>query len=190
MYRLFSKLTLVLAGTSLFLAVVILQATQTTTDSQGYDIKLSATSVSLMFPDGSEITAPLNFDGKNLDKLSATEGMARELLDEAYRQLGVEKSISLPKAYSLSQNSPNPFNPSTAIRFTVPDGPSLAVSLKVFDLRGKLIRTLADELKQAGTYQVIWNGTNDSGRQVSSGVYFYRMQAGEFVQTRKMVLVK
>lgn len=105
-----------------------------------------------------------------------------------YGQGGAKSS--LPKAFALNQNAPNPFNPATAISYSVPDGASLAVNLTVFDIRGKLVRTLVSEVKNAGTYTVFWDGTNESGTKVSSGVYFYRMKAGSFVQTRKMVLLK
>jgi hypothetical protein len=98
--------------------------------------------------------------------------------------------IALPKAYSLAQNSPNPFNPSTTISYSVPEGNTDHVSLSVYDLRGRLIRTLVDQVREAGNYSVFWDGTDRFGRQVSSGVYFYRIRAGEFTQSRKMVLLK
>jgi len=99
-------------------------------------------------------------------------------------------AASLPKTFALAQNAPNPFNPATAISYSVPDGTSLAVSLAVYDIRGKLVRTLVNQVKNAGTYTVFWDGSDESGVQVSSGVYFYRMMAGSFIQTRKMVLLK
>ena len=158
--------------------------------AEGYDVRQSATSIELVFPDGSVLTTPLNFDGKDLDMLSATQGMAKELLDEAYRQLGLEKSTSLPKAFSLSQNSPNPFNPSTTISYAIPEGESVFTSVLVFSSRGQLVRTLVSGLKGPGNYIVYWDGMDDYGRAVSSGVYFYRIQAGGFVKTRKMILLK
>jgi hypothetical protein len=97
---------------------------------------------------------------------------------------------SLPKAFSLAQNAPNPFNPSTTIQFSVPEGKAGTVSLKVYDVRGRLVRSLVDATKDAGTYTVFWDGTNENGQKVSSGVYFYRMTAGSFTQTRKMVMLK
>jgi len=158
--------------------------------ADGYNVRLSTSSIELVFPDGSVLTTPLNFDGKNLDMLSATEGMAGELLDEAYRQLGVEKSISLPKTYSLSQNSPNPFNPATTISYSLPEGNPVHVSIRIYDLRGRLLRTLVDCVKEAGSYSIFWDGRDEKGRRLSSGIYFYRMKAGDFVQTRKMVILK
>ena len=112
--------------------------------------------------------------------------------EAAYRVAlyGKSAGANLPKAFSLAQNSPNPFNPSTTISYTVAEGKTVSVSLNVYDLRGKLVRTLVNEVKEAGVYNVYWNGTDNSGRSISSGVYFYRIQAGEFQQTRKMVMLK
>ena len=103
---------------------------------------------------------------------------------------GTGSQASLPKAFSLSQNSPNPFNPSTTVSFSVPEGKNAHVSLNIYDIRGKLVRTLVDEAKDAGSYSVLWNGVDSRGLNVASGVYFYRLAAGEFNQTRKMVLLK
>jgi flagellar hook assembly protein FlgD len=99
-------------------------------------------------------------------------------------------AAALPKTDGLAQNSPNPFNPSTTIGFTVAEGSAVHVSLKIYDIRGNLVRTLVNEVRDAGTYNVFWDGTDASGRNVASGVYFYRMTAGDFSQTRKMVLLK
>jgi len=96
----------------------------------------------------------------------------------------------LPKVFSLAQNAPNPFNPATTISYGVSEGNSVHVTLKVYNIRGTLVRTLVDEVREPGTYSVFWDGKDEKGRQVASGVFFYRMQAGDFVQTRKMVLLK
>ncbi|MFH1069711.1 MAG: FlgD immunoglobulin-like domain containing protein, partial [Candidatus Glassbacteria bacterium] len=97
---------------------------------------------------------------------------------------------ALPKAFALAQNWPNPFNPSTTISYSVPEGNAEKVTLRVYDLRGKLVKTLVDQVREAGAYSVYWDGTDESGRQTASGVYFYRLSAGSFTQTRKMVLLK
>ncbi len=90
---------------------------------------------------------------------------------------------------SLSQNYPNPFNPSTSIEFTVRD--RTRVTLSVYDVSGKLVRTLLNEGRLPGeVHQVTWDGRNDTGQSVSSGVYFYRLVANDFTQTKKMVLLK
>jgi len=104
---------------------------------------------------------------------------------------GHSGKASLPKAFALAQNSPNPFNPSTTISYSVPEGRSqVRVSLEIYDLRGRRVRSLVDEARDAGVYTVFWDGLDEQGGRVSSGVYFYRMRAGDFVQTRKMVLLK
>ncbi|MCE5270840.1 choice-of-anchor D domain-containing protein [bacterium] len=98
---------------------------------------------------------------------------------------------ALPRSYSLAQNCPNPFNPSTAIVFSVPEeAGSVRVQLRVFDLRGALVGSLVDGERKPGTYTVFWEGRNGRGESLPSGVYFYRLQAGAYVCTRKMVLLK
>ena len=179
-------LALFLAGAGLKLS-----AADKTKDTSGYDVRLSSTNIELVFPDGSVLSAPLDFDGKSIDKISASGGMAKDLLDQAYTQMGVTKSAYLPKAFALAQNYPNPFNPSTTISYSIPDGSSqVGVKLSVFNIRGQLVRTLVDQNQAPGTYNVNWDGSDDHGRQISSGVYFYRIQAGDFVSTRKMVVLK
>ena len=86
------------------------------------------------------------------------------------------------------RNYPNPFNPATSIEFTMPRRGHF--SLKVYNVRGELVRTLVDEMREQGTDRVTWDGTNDAGRQVSSGVYFYEARTGDKVKVQKMALVK
>jgi hypothetical protein len=95
----------------------------------------------------------------------------------------IEVNAGVPKTFALEQNYPNPFNPSTAISYQLPVAGN--VSLKVFDMLGKEVATLVNARQEAGAYTVNFNANN-----LSSGVYFYRLQAGNFVQTRKMMLVK
>ncbi|MDH4035875.1 MAG: C25 family cysteine peptidase [Candidatus Krumholzibacteria bacterium] len=90
----------------------------------------------------------------------------------------------------LGQNYPNPFNPVTTIEYWVPGGSRNRVSLVIYDVRGARVRTLVDREKAAGRYAAQWDGRNDAGAPVSSGVYFYRMVAGGFENTRRMVLLK
>ncbi len=89
----------------------------------------------------------------------------------------------VPRTFLLEQNYPNPFNPSTTIRYQLPVASE--VKLEVYDVLGKKVAKLVNERQAAGVYQVIWNANG-----LSSGTYFYRLQAGQFVQTRKMMLVK
>jgi hypothetical protein len=98
-----------------------------------------------------------------------------------------QKSASdLPKIFSLSQNYPNPFNPTTSIGYTVPQGGIRhAVSVRIFDLLGREVAILVNEIKPAGTYTVMWNAAS-----MPSGIYFYRLQSDKFVATKKLVLIK
>ena len=96
---------------------------------------------------------------------------------------------TLPGSFALYQNHPNPFNPTTAIPYDVPEGGGL-VSLQVFDVGGRLVKTLMDGAQTAGHKRVTWDGRNSGGHAVASGVYFYRLLAPGLKQTRKMVLSK
>jgi hypothetical protein len=89
---------------------------------------------------------------------------------------------------SLGQNYPNPFNPQTTIAFSIAERANVRVA--VYNVNGALVRTLANESRAAGAYALTWDGRDDGGRQVASGVYFYKLTAGSFTQTKKMVLLK
>ena len=93
-----------------------------------------------------------------------------------------------PNATALGHNFPNPFNPSTEIRFDIPTARN--VKLRVYNQLGQTVRTLADHRMKAGTYALEWDGQDQMGRSVASGVYFYNLEAGDFNQIRKMTLVK
>jgi hypothetical protein len=90
----------------------------------------------------------------------------------------------------LGQNYPNPFNPTTTIEYLVPDGALQPVSLVVYDVTGARVRTLVDAPQRGGRYAVEWDGRNEIGQRVSSGVYFYRLVQPGFSSTRKMVVLK
>jgi hypothetical protein len=94
----------------------------------------------------------------------------------------------IPKEFYLAQNYPNPFNPTTDIEFSIPV--AVNVEIKIYDILGREVAVLISEFLQPGKYKVRWNGTDKNGATVSSGVYFYVMKAGKFVQTRKMMLIK
>ena len=93
-----------------------------------------------------------------------------------------------PTEFALWDNYPNPFNPETKIRYFVPR--ACQVRLEVFNLLGQKIRTLVNEHQTVGNREVSWDGRNQAGEQVASGVYFYKLQAQDFVQTKKMVLIR
>jgi hypothetical protein len=94
-----------------------------------------------------------------------------------------QNGSNIPTVYALSQNYPNPFNPTTNIKFDLPK--QGFVSLKVYDVIGKEVATLVNEVKSAGSYNVDFNGTN-----LSSGVYFYRLESGSFIDVKRMILIK
>ncbi len=94
----------------------------------------------------------------------------------------------LPAQFELSQNYPNPFNPSTTISFSIPN--QAFVSLKVFDMLGREVKTLLNQEMVAGKHNLNWNGDNNYGNRVASGTYIYRISAGAIVSTKKMILIK
>jgi flagellar hook assembly protein FlgD len=94
----------------------------------------------------------------------------------------------LPGRFALEQNSPNPFNPMTQIKYAIPRASD--VRLSVYNASGEKVRTLVDGYEAAGFKAVTWDGMNDAGKPVTSGVYMYRLNAGDFDQSHKMVLVK
>lgn len=104
---------------------------------------------------------------------------------------GVETSPAVP-GLALHQNSPNPFNPVTKIVFEVPgsDGDRVSVSLRVYDLQGRHVRSLVSGSLPAARHDVIWDGRDDAGLRVSTGVYLYRLVAGELTTTRTMTMIK
>mgnify|MGYP003328717481 FL=1 len=102
--------------------------------------------------------------------------------------LSADEALGLPTEFALNQNYPNPFNPSTQIQYALPEETRVVIS--IYDLMGRKVRTLVNDVQDAGYRSVMWNATNDMGRLVSAGVYIYSIQAGDFIQNRKMVLMK
>jgi hypothetical protein len=95
----------------------------------------------------------------------------------------IEVDVSLPKTFSLGNCYPNPFNPSTKIIYEIPK--QSTVILKVYDILGNEVSTLVNEMKSAGSYQIVFDAS-----ELSNGVYFYRLQADNFIETKKMILMK
>ena len=103
--------------------------------------------------------------------------------------VGVDDPVAqVPTAFSLEQNYPNPFNPTTTLKYALKE--NVDVSLKVYNVLGQLVKTLVNGQQAAGWKEANWDGTNDLGARVSSGIYIYRLEAGDFVQSRKMILMK
>ena len=123
-----------------------------------------------------------------------------------------QEPTSIPACFALYQNHPNPFNPITAIQYAVgskqikaadggpvlsevggrwtADSPCTHVTLEIYNILGQLVRVLVDEERASGSYTVYWDGSDKNGRPVSSGIYFYKLDAGDFTEVKKMVLLK
>ncbi len=112
--------------------------------------------------------------------LAGTAGVVTDVNDES--------AAELPGTLSLSQNYPNPFNPSTTIEYGLPGRSHVTIS--IFNILGRRVRQLIDESKPAGTHRVLWNGNDGAGAPVSSGVYFFRVIAGNKTIARKMIMLK
>ena len=100
-----------------------------------------------------------------------------------------DRDRRLPTTFTLYQNVPNPFNPATKIHFDVPAGGG-AVTLSIYDVGGRLVRTLVNGEQSPGQKTVTWDGRNKAGNPVATGTYLYRLTGPGFEQTRKMVLIK
>jgi hypothetical protein len=131
-----------------------------------------------------------DYDGWNVYyKITALDYVGNESDPASAGTVTAVTGPVIPQAYGLYPNVPNPFNPSTTIRYDMPaDGG--AVTLRIYDVSGRLVRTLVDGPQAAGQKQVTWNGKDDLGRSVVSGVYFYRLEAPRYKKTLKMILIQ
>ena len=100
----------------------------------------------------------------------------------------VDDIIVFPEVFALRQNYPNPFNPVTTIAYDIPEIANVRIDM--YNILGQKVRTLVNGTHQPGMYHVRWNGTNDFGNPVSSGMYFYRISSEEFISVKKLVLMK
>jgi hypothetical protein len=145
----------------------------------GFDVHTMWFGFSMMYVRDAEIECPI---------------MRNVVFEDIFDWFGNEVNIGIvdvdevPAVNSLAQNYPNPFNPTTTIRFSVREkGP---VTLRVYDVAGRLVRTIVDEVRDAGAYSEVWNGTNNRDSRVASGIYFYRMEAPGFSRSRKMAILQ
>jgi len=122
------------------------------------------------------------------------EPQATELLHKALSDFGIftsveeEKEEKVPSSFALKQNFPNPFNSETVIEYSLPRGSHVRIA--VYNILGQRVKILLDRGQMAGRKSVVWDGKNEKGQEVSSGIYFYRIEAEEFVRTKKMLLLK
>jgi immune inhibitor A len=114
--------------------------------------------------------------------------LAGQDASDGYFSIRAATAAGSPIAFALAQNYPNPFNPATTIPYSV--AATSRVEIAIFDASGRRVRTLVSEVKTQGSYRAVWNGKNDRGSSVASGVYFYRMTAGDFRDIRKLVLLR
>ena len=125
----------------------------------------------------------INFHKPTNTLVAGTHGRSIYMADVSSITVGIQNISNIAESYALKQNYPNPFNPVTKIQFSIPE--SGEVKLFVYDINGREVSTLVNERKDIGTYEVDFNGL-----ALSSGIYFYRLEAGGFVETKRMVLVK
>lgn len=158
-----------------------------------------------------EYSASLNIDGRDknrqLDPLSISVILNVESPADTTSDTTITDTTSVAERgdesmlhFVLQQNYPNPFNPRTTIPFRITSPQvngsrfmvhsPLPISLKIYNIRGELVRILANEKKISGDYQVTWDGKNEKGKDVASGIYFYKLKAGDFSETKKMILLK
>ena len=128
--------------------------------------------------------------------VSVRDSMVEVTSENGALTLGVNASAAvlsingelLPEVFSLHQNYPNPFNPVTKLRYDLPENGH--VNITIYDMLGREIKTLINQTQDAGYRSIIWDATNDYGKPVSAGMYLYQIQAGEYISTKKMVLLK
>jgi hypothetical protein len=102
--------------------------------------------------------------------------------------VGINEQKAVPVTFAISQNYPNPFNPTTSIKYQLPQ--TSDVRLLIYNVLGQQVRTLVNGTIEAGYHSVVWDGRNDAGEGVASGVYIYRFEAAEFTRTMKLMLLK
>ena len=145
---------------------------------------------------GATTPSVVDYGGRGGDRIATANGIVAVADGEGVHLFDMRGVITdaeeapepLPLTYALSQNYPNPFNPTTSIDYTLPA--RSRVRLEVFNILGRRVTTLVDTEQPAGAYSLVWNGEDRTGKPVASGVYFYRLTAGDFVSTKKMVFLK
>ncbi len=153
---------------------------------------IDAGDTSSIHNDPEDSSSPGNAEWPSLgnvrNDMGAYGGPERMVLGDTPTSIGDSPFTRLPRAFSLGQNRPNPFNPSTTIDYSL--SVASRVELKIFNLRGQEIRALADREMPAGNHSIHWDGTDSQGRRVGSGIYIYRLRSGNEMKSRKMVVLK
>ena len=159
---------------SLYFRVDTTSFTLTPGDSQFVDISFTPT-------DTVSYSALLNIESYGGNTSVALTGLGIAVVS-------VDQATGLPADFALAQNYPNPFNPITQLRYDLPE--QAFVTLTIYDLLGRNVATLVNQIEDVGYKAVMWDGKDDHGRSVSAGVYLYRIKAGDYIQTKKMILLK
>jgi len=170
--------------------VLLKWSTATEINNRGFEVQRSSdnseyTRIGFVEGNGSATEQhTYSYTDKNLNKGKYYYRLKQIDLDGGYKYSDVaEVTVNAPIEFSLQQNYPNPFNPETTIKYSIPE--KLHVILKVYDILGSEIGTLINEVKPAGIYELNWSAVN-----LPSGVYFYQLKAGSYIETRKMIMMK
>ena len=121
-----------------------------------------------------------------LKKTRRSIGFFNCLYSYVVRKVNLKNSI--PKEFSLSQNYPNPFNSTTLIQYGLKE--NVNVKITVYDILGRVVKSLVNDYQDAGFRSVTWDGTDNSGSSVATGLYIYKIEAGDFVSAKKMLMIK
>jgi hypothetical protein len=134
---------------------------------------------------------PVQLTENNIDSIKVMVSKANNIVSlVGSRQMDIRNLI--PRDWVLYQNYPNPFNPSTTIEFDVPEVANKIprVAVQIFNILGQKVTTIERGIHDAGRYSIRWDGKNENGAQVATGVYFYRLLAGDYTSTKKMIMMK
>jgi hypothetical protein len=135
---------------------------------------------------------PIQLTNNNVDSIRVLVSSGTDNQVVLLNSMQEDIKNSIPRDWMLYQNYPNPFNPTTTIEFDVPEVASKIprAAIQIFNILGQRVRTIERGIFDAGRYSVKWDGMNENGVRVASGVYFYRLLAGDYVSTKKMVMLK
>ena len=164
-------------------------------DDQSGNLKIvlySFSSATMAVGEGKILSLPVTLKTGSTDKLNLKLKKVVLANEKAVVIPIAEAQGVMPRSFTLSQNYPNPFNSNTIIKFEITgtSGEAVQASLKVYNILGEKVKTLFDEAKYPGNHSVTWDGTNDRGEKIASGVYLYRLSTGKYSETKKMTLLK
>ena len=128
-----------------------------------------------------------DLDGAVVYQQNVSSGIPTDIYDIILNYLSLELE-SIPKKFYLKQNYPNPFNPITFIQYDLPE--DVSVNITIYDMMGRVVKTLINDKQTSGYKSIMWNATNDRNDPVSAGLYLYSIKIGGFIHTKKMLLLK